>query len=375
MWLAGLIAILGSFLRLAAVRRRGRLAASTVYLCTSIGLIGLSAILAAPTTVAAAAGIEPFPNSIRLTANAAAMVSAWSVLAMLLHLVGGDQVHRSVRRQALLMAAAFLAMSVLLAGADTRADPDFVTEFGSEPGILGYIVVFCAYITWASGQFIWLIQRYIPLVSRRWLRRGLTVMAIGAGFAPVWAVVKTLLALMVFTTGSGLGGIETPLSAALSSACVALVAIGAIMPAWAPIITRPGRWWRRRRAFAALHPLWAALTRAFDGIQQPDEPHRPIDERLAQRVVEIRDGLLLLAPHRADSPESNSHLRRDDQATAEAAAISSALQARATGNAEVTAEPSAAAIGHDDLDSEVAWLSRVSRAYDALQHVPESSTT
>lgn len=375
MWLAGTVAILGSFLRVLNSWRRGRLRASTIYLCASIGLVGLSAILAAPATVAAAAAVEPFPNATRLAANAVAMVSAWSVRAMLLHLVDDGQVRRAVRRQALIMVFAVLAMTGLLAAAETSANPNFVTEFADEPSVVGYIAVFAAYITWSACHFIWLIRRYIPMTTGRWLRRGLTLMAIGAGFAPLWAVVKVGLAVMINTTGSGFGGVETPLSAAFSSVCVALVAIGALMPTWAPAVTRPGRWWRRRRAFTTLHPLWAALVQAFDGIAQPDDSHRSIDERLAQRAIEIRDALLLLAPHRSDSSGEYDDLSRTEQAAAEARAIAAALQARAMGEPAVTTAPDAA-VGHDDLDTEVAWLARVSRSFNTLHDItePESST-
>jgi hypothetical protein len=76
--------------------------------------------------------------------------------------------------------------------------------------------------------------------------------------------------------------------------------------------------------------------------------------RLYRRVIEIRDGMLALRPYlpgvEHETPE------------AEAAAIAEALRRRAAGVAPAADHRGFAEIG-PEMSDEVAWLSRVSRAY------------
>lgn len=366
MCIAGLIAVIGAGIRLH--RARHSLTPGAVYLCTSVGTIGVSAALAAPATVVLTEPFEPFPNATRLGANSLALVAAWCVQGLLVHLVmQPEQVHRAVRRQAFILAAAVSAMTILLASANTEAHPDFVAQFADEPGVLGYLLVFCAYIAIAAGNFIRLIRRYIALSDRPWLRRGLAVIQLGAVFAILWAVGKSTAAAFVFVTGSPLS-IETPMSAILSASCVGLVAIGATMPAWGPLVARPPQWIRHRRAFTDLEPLWRALVTAIPEISASHTGHqaRSIEEHLAQRVVEIRDGLLLLAVFRTDPPthpHQPEQVDLDKQAAAEATQIAAALRAREAGTTPVVQAPEPPGTYLDDLDAETDWLRRIARTY------------
>jgi hypothetical protein len=79
--------------------------------------------------------------------------------------------------------------------------------------------------------------------------------------------------------------------------------------------------------------------------------------RLYRRVIEIRDGMLALRPYLADDAPEGA-----DPAQAEAAAIASALRRRAQDESTTPRKEGFAEVGPEMAD-EVAWLSRVSRAY------------
>ncbi|GDY30153.1 MAB_1171c family putative transporter [Gandjariella thermophila] len=345
-----------------------------MYLCLAIAAVGVSAAMIAPGTLRLTAPVEPFPNATRLAGNGLAMVAAFFVHCLLSHTVlAPGRVSRAIRRQAGILLAALAAMTVLLASAPLPASsPDFVAAYAGDPHVLGYVLLFCGYVGFAAGQFIRLIHDYIRLSDRPWLRRGLTVVQIGAGFCVCWAIAKCTAAVVVYLTGRPLA-VENPVSANLSAACIGLVAIGSTMPTWGPVAAAPLRWLRHHRAYRVLHPLWAALRDAIPEITQAagesdtDQP-RDIGWRLARRVIEIRDGLLLLAPYRDPStgaaarPENHGR-RPDPAAAAEAAEIAAALRARRAGAAPAVAVPRPPEHQAEDLAAETAWLRRVARAY------------
>lgn len=373
LWAAGLAAVISAGFRLRRARRG--LTPGTAYLCAAIALVGTSAALAAPETLVAAASIEPFPNATRLLANGLAMTAAFCVQGLLIHLVAPpDQTPRAVRRQAVLLALTFTAMAALLVSVPMQSNPDFVDVYASQPAVLGYLLLFAAYIAWSAANFIRLIRRYVRLTDRPWLRRGLSVIQLGASVGIGWAGWKSAAAVFIFSTGTH-ATLESPVSAVLSALCVGLVALGVAIPVCGPACVKPLRWARYHRAYRTLHPLWLALHEAFPEIARltndvEGDPPRSIAWRLARRVIETRDGLLLLAAYR--EPTVRDPFRstagpgglagRDHEATAEAADIAAALGARSLGAppAAYVPPPAQHTAG---FDAETAWLCRVARAY------------
>lgn len=373
LWAAGLAAVTSAGFRLHRAWRS--LTPGTAYLCAAIALVGISAALVAPETLVAAMSIEPFPNATRLLANGLAMVAAFCVQGLLIHLVTSpDQTPQAVRRQAVLLVLTFTAMATLLVSAPIQANPDFVDVYASQPAVLGYLLLFAAYIAWSAVNFIRLIRRYVRLTDRPWLRRGLSVIQLGAGIGIGWAGWKSAAAVFVFSTGTH-STLESPVSAILSAACVGLVALGAAIPVWGPTIAKPLRWVRYRRAYRTLYPLWLTLHEAFPEIARltkdvaGDAP-RSIAWHLARRVIETRDGLLLLAPYREPATHDvplnaarwDGRAGRDHEATVEAADIAAALGARRLGVPPAAHVPPPAQHSAD-FDAETAWLCRVARAY------------
>jgi len=194
----------------------------------------------------------------------------------------------------------------------------------------------------------WSVAREAPAGPPR---LGLRVIAAG------WALIALSAAATAIPLVLGVDRLETP-AHYLQGAGVLLAVGGALGPA--------GR--RARvvladyRSLLALRPLWTAMRDAFPEVIL-FSPRRAVVEmagvddvqlRLYRRVIEIRDGMLALRPYLRgvlpDTPE------------AEAAAIAQALRRRASGVTPAGDSPGFATVGPEMAD-EVAWLSRVSRAY------------
>ncbi|GAB3298029.1 hypothetical protein GCM10027563_41060 [Parasphingorhabdus pacifica] len=217
MWLAGVIAVSSAGLRLYRARRR--LTPGVIYLCAAVAAVGCSAALAAPLTVELLIPVELFSNFTRWLANSLAMVAAWSVHALLLHLVYAPEHARpSVRRQVVILAAALATMTLLLLGAGIPSAPDFVAAAGDHWQITAYVTVFCGYVAYNLANFVRLMSYYARLSARPWLRRGLGMARVGAAVGIGWAVVKILAAITVLAGDPG--GWEILASAILSATCV-----------------------------------------------------------------------------------------------------------------------------------------------------------
>jgi hypothetical protein len=301
-------------------------------------------------TVPAVADAIGWPILTHLLGAAAAFV----LLRFLAVLTGGG----GLRWQLLLTVAVLstlLVLDVVAGGIDPS--PERLSGELTAP-IVVYWVVLEAYLgavlTTTALQF-WSMARRSPAGL---LRRGLRVIAAGTGMIAIYAAVKTVLIVL---RGAGVPidfEAIAPWGRALQGLGTLLAVAGAMVPA--------GR--RARSAVAAyrsllvLRPLWTAMRDAFPEVIL-FTPRRAVIEmagvddvhlRLYRRVIEIRDGMLALRPYLPgvshESPE------------AEAAAIAAALRRRTEGVPPSTGGPGFAPVGPEMAD-EVAWLSRVSRAY------------
>ncbi|WP_433290584.1 MAB_1171c family putative transporter [Actinoplanes sp. CA-030573] len=189
-------------------------------------------------------------------------------------------------------------------------------------------------------------------------RLGLRTAAVGTAMISVYAAAKTTLIVL---SGAGVPidfDAVAPWGHYLQGVGTLLAVSGGLVPAG-----------RRARAvltayvsLLVLRPLWTAMRDAFPEVIL-FSPRRAVIElagvdelhlRLYRRVIEIRDGMLALRPYLADG----SH----ETPQAEAMAIAVALRRRAAGCPPDDDGRTFAPVGPQMAD-EVAWLSRVSRAY------------
>jgi hypothetical protein len=274
---------------------------------------------------------------------------------------------------------AFLAVLVLsLRG---RIDPGTVDVFafpedpmalyGVTPYVAEGVLIFAAVLAYTAVECVRQFWRYAKVVERRWLRRGLRIVALGSCFTGVLA-----LAIGAYVLGLRLGVTTEPARQAralLDGTGIMISVVGATMPMWGPR-------WDRIRAYRILHPLWLALYRAApDVVLDPPTFTRidrwklwDIDFRLYRRVIEIRDGFLALRPYCDERVASAAHhLGRQSgldgeqlQVTVDAAVLTAAIAAKVAGRqAGDQAALSHTSAADDHFSAELTWLTGVLHAF------------
>jgi len=300
-----------------------------------------------------------FPPVARATgwpilAHLFAAVSTFMLLRFLALITGRD-----IGRWQWALAGTVLVTMVALDVVAGGIGPDATRLSGRlPPAVVAFWLVLDGYLVavLTSGSVLFLsVAREAPTGLPRF---GLRTIAAGWVLIALSAGVTTIPTVL---SGAGVpvdfSGVESP-SRYLQGAGTLLAVGGALVPA--------GRRSRvvlaEYRSLLALRPLWTAMRDAFPEVIL-FSPRRAVVEmagvddvrlRLYRRVIEIRDGMLALRPYLCgvlpETPE------------AEAAAIAQALRRRATGMPPSGASPGFAPVGPEMAD-EVAWLSRVSRAY------------
>jgi hypothetical protein len=278
-----------------------------------------------------------------------------------------------------LFGAAFLAMVVL----DVRGsiDPGTVdlAAFAENPeqlycttpyvadGVFVYLAAL-GYTTGYATRYFW---RSARLIDRRWLQRGLRLLAVGCG-----ADLASCLALAVFAVALRFDVMVTAAQQAETvSAFVGavVIAVGATMPAWGPRVDRIV-------SYRRLRPLWLAVCQASPEVVL-DPPHssradqwKPWDLnfRLYRRIIEIRDGCLALRPYLDEAVAARARQRGRDaglagtelHASVEAATLAAAIGAKTSGRPGVERPVLLLnTAGGSDLAGELAWLTRVASAF------------
>lgn len=215
-------------------------------------------------------------------------------------------------------------------------------------------------------------------------------------------VLRTALVLITLTTAVGLfwaawgfddvlGALRTgrqqttedPVSLALGRLCAVLLLAGATTLLWARAGRAARRWRAAYRNYRSLGPLWRALHAAFPQIALSAGRMPLTDAELAlyRRVIEIRDGLLILRRYRTgETPPAgpSQAWRGDDHTTdaaarAEAARIAAALVRARTrtdppaGPRPTTPPPAEPALPQTgSMEAETRWLAQIARALRSL---------
>jgi hypothetical protein len=314
--------------------------------CVRWVLLGLAVSLTVlvPTVYAAIGDLSGVKHLARLIGHGAMLFVAWAGMEFLSHVNG---LGRGSRWFAWWSASAFVAMCLLFA-----YEPSLQPW---RPGVLEYCVAYFLGQAPALGNMIRLGLRYTRVARDRALRVGLRLLVAGTAGALLYVANKVVLtASRRFDLAYSLG--DTVLvSKVLPASAHVLVLVGATLP------TLLG-WLHRYLLYQRLGPLWRALYRADPTIAL-DPPVLPdvlaisgLRLRLYRRVIEIRDGLLMLRPYRPELASDGQH-----EAAVEAAAIVASLRARTGGPPPAT--PRHVLTGGRDLDSDTAFLGQVARAY------------
>jgi uncharacterized protein DUF6545 len=327
----------------------------------------------------------------RLLSNVTTMIAAFAILALLMTLsLPLPEARPKVRRRLLALAVCVTGMAVSFTAASPLPETlgDFGDLYDTRPELLVYITLFIAFLGTALAELLVLAWRYARLARRRpYLRGGLMLMCAGSVLGLVYLAEKTVYVITQaahwpppFASDQSCSSLLAPpqcaFSITLPITAVLLAALGATLPVWGPALTAPFRYYRNRRFFHALEPLWQRLRDEFPQITLPEQDKRAsrpdLALRLYRRVIEIDDGRLLLRPYlspaitiAAGEAAAAHGLRGQDlRATIEAAEIAAALRARQA-DFPIPAEspPERTDSRTSDVSREAAWLARVARAY------------
>lgn len=359
--------------------------------------LGCAFVFLAPAVQAVESRIVPSLG--RLLSNVSTLVAAFGFLNLMLYVSHpAEQVRARTRPRLVALLAALLVMVVTFVA--TRDLPTgtglFTGLYRSHPTLALYVLAYSVYLGVALVDLAW-IALHAVRYTRRYLRVGMAVLAVGCllGLSYVAQKVVSVAGEMVgrgpaeaFCTGP-FATVGCTFAVGMPALSVLAIIVGGVIPPLGPRVETAVRWLGRWRAYRRLGPLWRALYDAVPEIAltsphavQGRIPRRDMAFRLYRRVIEIRDGLLVLHPYRdPDTDRANQEaaeqagLRGDGLAAAvEAADIAAALRRRRSGEpATETGAPADRQPGGEpaDLAAETAWLVRVSTAFARVEQAPE----
>ncbi|WP_342787071.1 MAB_1171c family putative transporter [Actinomadura chibensis] len=382
-------------------------------ICLLLMTAGLALVLISDKAQHAESAI--YPNLGRLLSNLCTMVAAFAILTYLLSITcSREETRIRIRRWLMVLLVTVTAMIGLFVASPL---PPVVGDFGpmyhGHPTLVGYILIFVMFMGWAFSSLAVTTARYAGLAPRAALSAGLRIVTFGCVLVIIYLIEKTVVVVALWLQlGTLVPGHDRPCPSPLHPpGCVFSVGlpvlaalsltIGMTLPAWGPAVAAPARWLRYRRTYRRLDPLWRALAAAMPQIVLPRSGPDRLSYRYGvhRRVIEIRDGLLILGPYRTSDAsfrtESTScgaeSETREMAAQREALSVRRALAAYRSGQpvGEHARNPTLTEpefqTGHKgkdpmhseaggDLDSEADWLMRVSSAFSASANLPEAVT-
>ena len=234
-----------------------------------------------------------------------ALAGSWCCLLLFFLFAAGAGARRAAREAAILAAV----LGVLTLAVVLTPNPDAVYPTSPAlasaryPTVLVFYVLGNAYFAYATGAAAMWAVRYARESTRR-TRFGLRVAS--AGLAAFAALSGLRAVLIMFPHAPALSGVVNKLIGPslwlfVLGVCVA-GAVARLAAAWV--------WWRHRRVYNDLQPLWQVLHEAFPA-DALDTHRRPapwfdrispagLHRRYWRRLIECRDGLVQLSPHLVD---------------------------------------------------------------------------
>lgn len=272
---------------------------------------------------------------------------------------------------------------ILLAPIHNVYNIHFWKSFAGQRYMFWYLTIFLISFSVALleiGRHSWKYAN--DAVHSLWLRRGLRVTAIGAYIALGYCLCRGiyLLALQAHVRIEPLVDLAIPFVSLGQTLCF----VGLTMPSWGPHLTNRKVRRGQLHSYRSLHPLWFALYQAFPAIalHPPVKPRDnqvavgDLDYRLYRRMIEIRDGLLVLRPYLG--PQENDtglDMTTEDslhrRSAVEAQRIHRGLSAMLRDERSDSPTGMIEFPGADTATDELAWLVAVSRVFAQLPALDE----
>jgi hypothetical protein len=282
-----------------------------------------------------------------------------------------------------------LAVAVVLAALSVAATPPaerggtYDTADMRIDGVAGFYLAAGLYLGYALAMALWWTRRYTR-ISRGSLATGLRLTAVSMAAMVLADLVRQVFVVVRWAGGPDESPVLTAANVTLSVAIPVFV-VGVSYPGAASRIAALRLWWRHRRAYRRLRPLWAALHQAFPEDELTRVPTRPWGDRILlrgvhrryyRRVIECRDGLVRISPYLAAPDEDGGPPRApepsDGWAPHLAARLRAALRDHAAGEpAPSRATPSKAVLlpmpAEDTLEGDARQLATLSDAFHAAR--------
>lgn len=347
-------------------------------LCALVGLSGLAFLFGITNLPKYVTWIAGYPSLVKLLQHITLVLAGFVLQVLVLHVTRRTELARPIRRRAMVTALTIVTMSVLFFSAPLGSDTlYFVNQYADEPAVFAYLLVFLGF-TLANVIDVGLISHGYAGKAPVWhIRAGLRAMVAAMVFGVAYVVHKA-----AYTTAEFFG-VEPPwreglLSTAFGGVAALLLIVTITTAQWGPATTRLHDWWRRRRDYRVVRPLWLAVCDAMPDLAllppsaSPAGLRRPDTELWVYRfVIEISDALLVLEPRFDSRTEAlvreHPHARREPHlaATVTAACLAVALDAyRAAAEVEAgLTAPARFAGTSTDVPGELARLRQVARAY------------
>ncbi|MFD0357830.1 MAB_1171c family putative transporter [Streptomyces sp. NPDC127110] len=326
------------------------------------------------------------PNITSLITQVAVVVLTAAQQVVLVYWSSPPAEARRMARHRVLFFAAALAVLVVasfavgpVAHSETATSTILLSiKHGSYALYMSFYLLICA-----VGQFetVRLSLRFTTMANRQWLKVGMRTVTVGASLILVYCVTRSIQ-----IAGTRLdydAAALDPVQWTCGSVGALLQIAGWTIPSWGIRITRARGWARSYRSYRRLRPLWWALYEASPDIAldpprswlrdlaPPRDPHY----RLYRRVIEIRDGQLILRT--SLSLEDFVRVARSlDLPEDPTSPLGEALQVRAVlsrpphERAERAERAEACDIParppYEDFRDEVDWLSKVASSFDDL---------
>lgn len=366
-------------------RGRGQRKPTELPLIVIAVALGFAFVFLAPATQALESKLAPSLG--RLLSNVCTLVAAFGCLHLMLYVSHpAEQVPAKARVRLITLLIAISVMAVMFfASSPPTGTGIFTGLYRSQPTLALYTLTYASYLGFTVVNLAVLALRSIR-GGRAWLRLGMILIAAGcvlaAGYLTekVIGVVSELVGAATAEPycSSAFATVGCTFAVGMPALAVLLIILGTTLPTLGPRLEHLIRGFWHRRSLRRLQPLWETLHEALPDIAlaTPDCPPTPslpgeISERLYRWVIAIRDGLLTLQPYR-DPADTREHRDQADAAeltgrrraaAIEAADIRAALHRRRHDMppCSYSAEGNVAT-QHNDLSSELRWLTQVSDA-------------
>ncbi|MFF5205246.1 MAB_1171c family putative transporter [Streptosporangium sp. NPDC000396] len=326
----------------------------------------------------------------KLFVNLITLLCTYFVLAFFFYAIYGQTAIRRMRRERvlLLLTCGILVTTWFIAPPGVREAPaDLQNGYNLQARI--FLVTALAYMAYTLTMSLGLVKEYARTAASRHVRFGMRIFHVSLYLLIAGAVLKVVVLLLQgWGVAVGLPLLEISNTGYLLfvGIGIAVFALGLGYPLVAGMILEVPVWARHRDLYRQLETLWRILHRVFPDLALIAGEKSRWREALGwprihrgyyRRVIEIRDGLVQLAPYynhevaqQARTIGVGQGLSESDlESFVQATLIVHALESRASGTRSEDTDLIPLRGGHD-LDSDAEWLAGLSRWVQQLMKEP-----